>query len=460
MPAKQKKAFIVHKFRLYPTEEQQVELAQMFGNCRFLFNKALALCKESYPIGVGYPGKFTLFSLIPHYQESYPFLNKTSVTELRDALTGLDAAYQRFFAKEGGFPKFKKRTGRQSMTCSQSVVISKAKIGHFLKVEGLKNIPINLDKRSKKAGFPDWQPKRATISKSPSGEFYASISWQTVAVEKAPYQPTSIIGIDEGIINIAATSYGRKLENPRALKLHTRRLRRAQRALARKKKGSRNRMKARVRVAKIHQQITRTRKFAINSFIHHEVRKAARNNQAIAIQSSPKKPQLKICKLSKALSDAAGGYLIASLRSECLSLGVPLLTVSQWEATSSICHKCLHKHPSLTLKDRKWRCLTCGALHDRDVNAAKVIALIAGGVIIPLPAQGNCVDARSQYQWRDMADQSATKVRPSQGVACFKDGEISLFEAQVSRPKDFIQGAHGPDPRISPIDTSDLNSNP
>ena len=413
MASKSKKALIVHKLRLYPTQEQITPTAQMLGNCRFLYNELLSLCKEAYELGCPYPGKFTLYSLIPHYQELYPFLKLTSVTELRHVVDALDQGYQRFFQKIGGFPNYKKRSNKQSMTCSQGVKIEKSlhsPCGYFLTIEKLKNIPVNLDKRSKKASFPTHQPKKCTITKTPAGEYYASLTWEVDTPKNIIISnPTKIIGYDDGILTRVAASYGKKLENPKVLAKYEKDLIREQRKLARCKKGSKNKDKQRVKVARIYDKIKLTRKFSIDSFVHHEVRKAKSKNQAIAIQTTNKQSQQQSRKLAKALSDACGGYFVSSLKSECLAQGVPLYTVSQWCATTPVCHRCMKRHPNkLALSIRHWRCTHCGIFHDRDINAAKVIAILAKidretlekMVKIEIEkererksAQGNCVNA-------------------------------------------------------------------
>jgi putative transposase len=365
------KAYTVLRFRLYPTKDQEQLLAQMFGNTRFLYNQLLGLCQETYELNQPYPNKFGLINQIPTYRKLYPFLKRISSNEAMHVCTHLDKSFQNFFQKKAGFPRFKKKTNRQSLTCSQRIKLT----DNLLKIEGISGLQVHFDKRSHLV--PNSQPKLATITKVPSGKYFVSLTWDTGATLPVPYVPTNIVAYDEGIASLCTSSYGRKLANPRSLAKHAARLRRNQRKQAKAQKGSNRRRRLNQRIARTHEKISNTRKFKITTFVTHEVRKAKAKNQGIAIQTSPKQNQLQNRKLSKALSDASNGLLIATFKQVAKRAGVPLLEISQWQSTSKTCHHCDFKKEDLTLKDRKWKCPQCGLLHDRDINAAKVIEKLA-----------------------------------------------------------------------------------
>jgi putative transposase len=184
------------------------------------------------------------------------------------------------------------------------------------------------------------------------------------------------IGLDMGISALATTSDGEKITNPKAYRVHKRKLAHAQKHLARKVKGSANRNKARRRVARIHRKISDIRK----DQLHKLTTRLVRENQSIAIEDLAVRNMLKNHCLAGSISDASWGTLKKQLEYKCKWYGRELRIVDRWFPSSKTCHECGHVVSKLPLNIRQWDCPKCSASHDRDVNAAKNI--LAAGVVV------------------------------------------------------------------------------
>jgi len=366
------------KYRCYPTTEQSRLLAQEFGNQRFLWNQLLATQKERLERGERLLSRFDMQGIIPQLVAQYPWLGLSKVDALRCVAEALDHAITRWRKKVGGFPRFKKKSYGGSVATTQP---GKSRNGT---VSLSRSLQLDIVEHK----IIEGEMKRLTISKSPSGRYFASCLYETTGQEPAVLDANGIIGIDDGLESLVTLSTGRKIKHGKHLKRQQANLKRQQRSLARKQKGSRRREKQRVRVAKLHERIANARSYETHQITTNLVRKAVCESQAIAYQKSAIAGVMKNHHLAMAFSDAGLGELRRQLDYKCKRAGVPLFVVDQWQPTSKVCSVCGHKLESLPLRVRKWKCPECGANHDRDINAAVNIANIARREALGLPAEG------------------------------------------------------------------------
>jgi putative transposase len=364
-----------YRYRVYPKPAQISALNQLFGCVRVVWNDALNFCNQSYRDGVKYPGESELqkqFITNAKKTEHRQWLSQVSNIPLQQSIRDLGTAYSNFFksctgkrkGKKVKPPKFKKRSNAQA--CRFRVggfkvnerTVYLAKIGK-LKIEWSRLLPAD--------------PSSVTIIRDAANRYFMSF-----VVEIDPVQlPDNgkSIGIDLGIVDFATFDSGEKIKSPKPLKAKLRRLKRAQRNLKQKIKGS-NRLKlARLRIAKIHAKIKDIR----TDFLHKLSTRIVNENQVIALEDLNVSGMIKNRKLSRAISDLGWRSFRTMLEAKSAMYGRDLRVISRWEPTSQKCSCCGEKGGKKELKIREWTCLFCGAIHDRDVNASRNIIQVAGG---------------------------------------------------------------------------------
>jgi len=345
-----------YKYRIYPTSEQETLLAKSFGCARWFWNYALNLCQETYKnTGKGLTRGY-IQGLLPALKKEYEWLSEPYSQCLQVVALNLSTAYKNFFDKRAMLPKFKSKHGRQSISYPQNVKFDGDKI----------NLPkIGLVHCQRHRDF-EGAIKTVTVSRNPDGKHFVSVlvddgkaNPELVPVDKA-------IGIDVGLTHFAITSDGSKFDNPRFFIKHQRNLKRKQQKLSKKKKGSQNRKKARLAVAKVHSKIVRCRE----DFLHKLSRKIVNENQVIAVENLNIKGMVKNHNLAKAISDVGWGMFCTMLKYKAESEGRQYIEIDRWFPSSKTCHVCLNRVDNLSLDVRAWTCKHCGTHHDRDVNAA------------------------------------------------------------------------------------------
>ncbi len=352
------------KIRIYPTSEQSQKLSQVMGCARWWWNYALNLCNQTYKdTGKGL-GRTALNSVLPQLKkaEETEWLGECYSQVLQSTTLNLTKAFKNFFEKRAKYPRFKSYHGRQSAQYPQNCLI----------VEGGLKIPqVGIIKASIHRLF-DGKLKTVTISKTPTGEYYASLLFDTEQEEPEVVIAGKVIGIDLGIKDFAITNDNEKTSkypNPRYIKKHERNLARKQAKLARKKKGSKSRQKARRLVARVHERISNARQ----DFLHKLSRKIVNNNQVVVIENLNVKGMVRNRKLAKAISDAGWGMFTNFLDYKLKEKGGLLLEIDRWFPSSKTCSSCLYQMSDMPLEVRQWTCPSCGTHHDRDENAAKNI---------------------------------------------------------------------------------------
>jgi len=363
-------------------------LCGQFGAIRFVWNKALHAMSHLYRVHQKKLSAYhDLKKLLPIAKKSrkYHWLNNYDSICLQQILINLDKAFKKFFdpKDKSRYPRFKKRVlYNKSYHCTGISVLENGII--IPKI--VKNLgPIRARIHRKVVG----ELKSITVEKTSSGKYFASILFEDG--QSFPEKPTQIsaskvLGCDMGIAHLLIDSTGQKHDNPKFIKRVARNLRKKQKSLSRKIKGSINRLKARRLVAQCHERTRNARQ----DFQHKLSKRLVDENQALGVETLKVKNMMKNRCLSKSIADASWGLLIEKLSYKAQRMGVHLVKIDQWFASSKTCYFCQNKKIDLKLSERTWQCSRCGTEHDRDITAT---INIKQRTILELKAAGLSVSA-------------------------------------------------------------------
>ncbi|MDW4909687.1 RNA-guided endonuclease TnpB family protein [Streptomyces sp. ADMS] len=359
-----KRAF---KYRFYPSNEQAAELLRTFGCARLVYNKALEERTRAWYREQRRVSYVQSSAALTEWKktEELAFLTEVSSVPLQQALRHLQTAFGNFFAKRAEYPRYKSRKkSRASAEYTRSAFkwrdgqLTLAKMAEPLDIRWSRPLPAGAE------------PTTATVSRDAAGRWFVSMLVEDTIT---PFPATdSAVGLDAGITSLVTLSTGEKVVNPKHERRDRARLARAQRELSRKAKGSANREKARRNVARVHARIADRRR----DFLHKLSTRLVRENQTVVIEDLTVRNLLKNGKLARAISDAAWTDLRMMLEYKCAWYGRELVVIDRWFPSSKLCGNCGTVRGKLPLSVREWTC-ECGAVHDRDVNAARNI-LAAG----------------------------------------------------------------------------------
>ena len=360
-----------YKFRIYPTEEQEIFFAKTFGCVRKVYNLMLNDRKKAYEEVKNDPSKKMIFPTPAKYKEEFPFLKEVDSLALANAQLHLDKAYKNFFRdKSVGFPRFKsKKNPVQSYTTNNqngTVALIDSK---FIKVPKLKSLV-----RIKLHRQPKGMIKSATVSRHSSGKYYISLLCKE-EISELP-KTNSAIGIDLGITDFAILSDGQKIDNHKFTSKMEKKLKREQRKLSRrallaKKKGiplseAKNYQKQKRKVARLHEKVMNQR----TDFLNKLSTEIIKNHDIICIEDLNVKGMLRNHKLARSISDVSWSSFVAKLQYKADWYGREIIKVDTWFPSSQICSECGHKDGKKSLDIREWTCPICHTHHDRDINAS------------------------------------------------------------------------------------------
>lgn len=359
-----KRAF---KYRFYPTSGQAEQLARTLGCVRFVYNKALEERTRAWHGEQRRVSYFESSAMLTQWKKTddLAFLREVPAVPLQATLRHLQTAFGHFFAKRAKYPRFKSRKkSHASAQYTRSAFrwrdgqLTLAKMTEPLDIRWSRPLPHRAD------------PSTVTVSRDSSGRWFVSLLCEDT-ITSVP-AGTTAVGIDAGVTSLVTLSTGEKVANPRHERRDRAGLVRAQRELSRKVKGSNNREKARRKVARVHARIADRRR----DFLHKLTTRLVRENQTVVIEDLNVRHLLKNGSLARAISDASWAELRSMLEYKCAWYGRELAVIDRWFPSSKLCGACGTVCKELPLNVREWTC-DCGAIHDRDVNAARNI-LAAG----------------------------------------------------------------------------------
>lgn len=359
-----------YQYRFYPTDQQKQSLARLFGCVRVVYNDALAICKQSEKK----PKSAELQKIVitqAKKTEVRAWLSEVSNIPLQQSVADLEIAFKNFFdsckgkrkGKSIGYPKFKKRTNKQS---------ARFRIGGFsIKGNGVYLAKIGVVKPIWSRKLPT-SPTSVTVIKDCANRYFLSF---VVEVEPVSVDvENQSIGIDLGIKTFAVMSNGEKAVSPN-YKTLDRKVRKLQRKLARQHKDSNRRHKTRIQVAKTHNKIADTRK----DFLHKLSTKVVSENQTIVLEDLNVSGMVKNRKLARVISQQGWREFRVLVETKSEKYGRSFVVINRWEPTSQTCSDCGYRWGKIDLSIRSVLCLSCGTEHDRDENASVNIEKVGTG---------------------------------------------------------------------------------
>ncbi|MGC5332953.1 RNA-guided endonuclease InsQ/TnpB family protein [Micromonospora sp. DT62] len=371
-----KRAF---RFRFYPSSEQACELARTFGCVRLVYNMALQARTEAWTLRQERVNYNTTSAMLTAWKKTddLAFLNEVSSVPLQQTLRHLQVAFTNFFAKRARYPSFKsKKKSRRSAEYTTSGFryrdgqLTLAKMAEPLDIVWSRPLPEGA------------KPSTVTVSQDAAGRWFVSLLCDD-RIEQAP-APSPAVGVDAGLDSLLTLSTGEKVVNPKHERRDRAALAKAQRNLAKKEKGSANRAKARLKVARVHARITDRRR----DHLHKLTTRLVRENQTIVVEDLTVRNMVKNRSLARAISDAAWRQFRTLLEYKADWHDRDLVVVDRWFPSSELCSACGALAQRMPLNMRSWTC-RCGQTHDRDVNAARNIlaeglsVIACGGGIRP-----------------------------------------------------------------------------
>ncbi len=347
-----------YKYRIYPNKTQEVSLNKTFGCVRFFWNYQVATFR-TYDKDTNPNVNFKTSSEL---RKEFEWMKEVSAAAIQQKEIDFKQFLKQFFSKKRknkiGFPVFKKKKGRNSFRLpNQKFKV----IGNKIQLEKIGKIRMIIDRQ-----LPDGKLMSVTISKNPSGQYFASILIETEVTPKT--KTNKEVGIDLGIKTFATQSDEIEIDNPKFLRKSQAKLQRLQRHLSRKQKGSHRYERCRLKIARLHTKIVNQRDW----FLHNYTTFLVNNYDRIFIEDLNVNGMLKNHCLASAISDVSWSKFVPILEYKCNWYGKKLIKIDRFFASSKTC-KCGAKNDDLKLSDREWTCKSCGAVNQRDLLAAQNI---------------------------------------------------------------------------------------
>lgn len=356
------------KLRIYPNREQEKLINRIFGCCRLIYNKGLDMRKTAYENGekIGYNQTSAMLTELKKLSD-FEFLKEADSVALQQSLRDLDRGFVNFFEKRAGYPKFKAKHSTQTyrtVNINNNIHI----VGGHIKLPKIGYVKV---KQTMEVG----KISSATIKKTPTGKFFVILN--TDFEPEAREIENNSIGIDMGIKDFCTYSNGAKMENPKHIKKNLKKLRREQKRLSNRQKGSKNYGKQRIRVATVYEKISNQR----NDFLHKLSTRLISENQTICLEDISVKDIIAetqnsdVCRkqkrnMNRSQYDVSWAEFFRMLEYKAKWYGNTIIKMPPDYPSSRICQSCGEKHEKLDPRIRKWKCPACGETHDRDINAA------------------------------------------------------------------------------------------
>ena len=360
------------KVRLYPTKQQEQTINRLLGSCRVVYNQTLDRKINQYK-EYNISENRTLLSNWFHHvllnNPDFEYLKEQNTKVLNQSINDMITAFDKFFKLHTGYPKFKSKHNNKQSCRFPSDAISRRNnyTTYKLSLANIKNIKFRCSKKyaeylqKNKANI-----RQATLTKLPCGEFYLSILVDEDLTHKGVKDTNNCIGIDLGVKDFVITSEGEVFNNLHFKKNETIKLKNIQRQLSRKQKGSKNRNKVRIKLAKVYKKINDKKQY----YLHEVSNTLINENQVICIENLNVKGMLKNNKLAESISEMNFGEFKRMLEYKARWYNRKLVFVDRFYPSSKTCSHCGYKYKNLTLSVREWTCPQCNTNHDRDINAA------------------------------------------------------------------------------------------
>ena len=366
------------KVRLYPNKSQEQELNKVLGAYRFVYNHMLAKRKTAYEtdktnLSVNDLSKWFYGTL--RKDEQYAWLKEQNTQVMKQAIKQMDGAYQRFFKQHKGFPKFKSKKDKQSALFNREAISKKNtfETKHITLIKSLKNLKFSCSElyHRRLQEYKD-SIRRATLSKTKRGNFFLSILVDIPESECVKFKKTNKhVGLDLGVKDFVITSDAVVFENKHFFSGSERKIVRLQRQLSRKEKGSNNRNKQSIRLAKAFERLT----YKKENYIHSVVNEILKYYDVVFMEDLNVQGLLKNHRMAKAIQEVGFYRFKSVLQTKALQNGKQVILIDRFYPSSKTCSCCGYKKKDLKLSDRFWTCPECGEHHDRDINAARNILL-------------------------------------------------------------------------------------
>ena len=366
------------KIRLYPNKTQEQTLNKVLGCYRFVYNQMLAQKQNAYKtdktnLKVTDLSKWFHGTLLK--DEQYAWLKEQNTKVMKQAIRQMDGAYQKFFKQHNGFPKFKSKKDKQSALFPYEAISkhNTFETRHISLTTPLKNIKFRCsDLYLSRLQKYNKNIRSATLSKTKSGNFFLSILIEMEDTELKRFEHTNEeVGIDLGVKDFVITSDGEVFENKHFFKKEEKQIKKLQRQLSKKVKGSNNRKKAQVRIAKLFERITNKK----DAYIHYVTNELLIYFDTIFMEDLNVQGMLRNHHLAKAIQEVGFYKFKETLVNKALINNKQVVFIDRFYPSSKTCSVCGYKKRDLRLSDREWVCPNCGTKHDRDINAAMNILL-------------------------------------------------------------------------------------